>query len=87
MALTELWRCYGVTRCGDRAFDGRGDRGGGGRGAEPGRGAVIATRSRLMSRLAGQGAMALLELDPGATEVLIADYPDVTLAVPRRARP
>ena len=43
--------------------------------------AVIATRSRLMSRLAGQGAMALLELDPEATAALIADYPDVTLAV------
>ena len=38
LALTALWRCYGVTPgCGDRAFDGRGDRGGGGRGAEPGR--------------------------------------------------
>jgi phthiocerol/phenolphthiocerol synthesis type-I polyketide synthase A len=42
---------------------------------------VIATRSRLMSRLAGHGAMALLELDAGATEELIAGYPDVTLAV------
>ena len=42
---------------------------------------VIATRSRLMARLAGQGAMALLELDAEATEALIADYPGVTLAV------
>jgi phthiocerol/phenolphthiocerol synthesis type-I polyketide synthase A len=42
---------------------------------------VIATRSRLMARLSGQGAMALLELDAPATEALIADYPDVTLAV------
>ena len=42
---------------------------------------VIATRSRLMSRLAGQGAMALLELDAEATEELIADYPEVSLAV------
>ena len=42
---------------------------------------VIATRSRLMSRLAGQGAMALLELDAAVAEELIADYPDVTLAV------
>ena len=39
---------------------------------------VIATRSRLMSRLAGQGAMALLELDAEATEALIADYPEVS---------
>ena len=42
---------------------------------------VIATRSRLMSRLAGQGAMGLLELDAEATETLIADYPDITVAV------
>ena len=42
---------------------------------------VIATRSRLMSRLAGQGAMALLELDAEATEALIVGYPDVTVAV------
>ncbi|MGB8390101.1 acyltransferase domain-containing protein, partial [Mycobacterium sp.] len=42
---------------------------------------VIATRSRLMSRLSGQGAMALLELDPAGAEALIADHPDVTLAV------
>ena len=38
LALTELWRSYGVQPgCGDRAFDGRGDRGGGGRGADRGR--------------------------------------------------
>ncbi len=42
---------------------------------------VIATRSRLMSRLSGQGAMALLELDAKATETLILGYPDVTVAV------
>ncbi len=42
---------------------------------------VIATRSRLMSRLAGQGAMALLQLGPEATQTLIADYADITLAV------
>ncbi|MBO0864903.1 MAG: type I polyketide synthase, partial [Mycobacterium sp.] len=42
---------------------------------------VIATRSRLMSRLSGQGAMALLELEPEAAEKLVADYPDVTVAV------
>ena len=40
---------------------------------------VIATRSRLMSRLAGQGAVALLELDAEAAEKLIADYPEVSL--------
>jgi phthiocerol/phenolphthiocerol synthesis type-I polyketide synthase D len=42
---------------------------------------VIATRSRLMSRMAGQGAMALLEMDAEGTAALIADYPAVTLAV------
>ena len=42
---------------------------------------VIATRSRLMSRLAGQGAMALLELDAEAAKAVIAGYPDVTVAV------
>lgn len=42
---------------------------------------VIATRSALMAELAGEGAMALLELDAGATGELIAGYPDVTLAV------
>jgi phthiocerol/phenolphthiocerol synthesis type-I polyketide synthase A len=42
---------------------------------------VIATRSRLMSQLSGQGAMALLELDPESTKALIANYPEVTLAV------
>ncbi|MDT5115623.1 MAG: phthiocerol/phenolphthiocerol synthesis type-I polyketide synthase, partial [Mycobacterium sp.] len=42
---------------------------------------VIATRSRLMAQLAGQGAMALLELDADTAAALIADYPHVTLAV------
>jgi phthiocerol/phenolphthiocerol synthesis type-I polyketide synthase B len=42
---------------------------------------LIAVRSQLMSRLAGQGAVALLELDAAATEALIADHPQVSLAV------
>ncbi len=42
---------------------------------------VIATRSRLMSRLSGQGAMALLELSAAAAEELLTDYPNVTVAV------
>jgi phthiocerol/phenolphthiocerol synthesis type-I polyketide synthase D len=42
---------------------------------------VIATRSRLMSRLSGQGAMAVLELDAAAAENLIAGYADLTVAV------
>jgi acyl transferase domain-containing protein len=42
---------------------------------------VIATRSRLMKRLSGQGAMALLELSGAAAEDLLAEYPGVTVAV------
>ncbi len=42
---------------------------------------VIATRSRLMRRLSGQGAMALLELAGAEAEELLAGYPDVTVAV------
>src|SRR6202045_2235469 len=83
LALTELWRSYGVSPDAviGHSFGevtaavvagalsvGEGLR-------------VIATRSRLMSRLAGQGAVALLELDPEATVGLIADYPGVSLAV------
>jgi phthiocerol/phenolphthiocerol synthesis type-I polyketide synthase B len=41
---------------------------------------VIAIRSRLMSRLAGQGAVALLKMDAEATEALIAPYPGVSVA-------
>jgi len=42
---------------------------------------VIATRSRLMSRLAGQGAVALVELDATAAEALIVEYPRVEVTV------
>ena len=41
---------------------------------------VIGARSRLMSRLAGQGAVALLEMDADAAEKFLADYPGVSLA-------
>jgi acyl transferase domain-containing protein len=83
LALTELWRSYGVI---PDAVIGHSM---GEVGAAVAAGAltaaeglrVIATRSRLMSRLAGRGAMALLELDSEATAELIADYPEVTLAV------
>ena len=43
--------------------------------------AVITIRSRLLARLAGRGAMALVELDAEATEALLADYPEVGVAV------
>jgi phthiocerol/phenolphthiocerol synthesis type-I polyketide synthase D len=42
---------------------------------------VIATRSRLMSRLSGRGAMALVELDVAGCQELIAGYPDCAVAV------
>ncbi|TFV53960.1 acyltransferase domain-containing protein, partial [Mycobacterium sp. PS03-16] len=41
---------------------------------------VIATRSQLMSRLAGQGAVALLELDARTAESVITAHPGVELA-------
>ncbi|MGV0742696.1 type I polyketide synthase [Mycolicibacterium sp. XJ870] len=83
LALTELWREYGVI---PDAVIGHSM---GEVGAAVVAGAltaaeglrVIATRSRLMSRLAGQGAMALVELDAESTAELIAGYPAVTLAV------
>ncbi len=42
---------------------------------------VIATRSRLLAGLSGQGAMALVELDVDAAGRLIKDYPGVSVAV------
>jgi phthiocerol/phenolphthiocerol synthesis type-I polyketide synthase B len=42
---------------------------------------VIATRSQLMSRSAATGAIALIELGADATATLIADFPEVTVAV------
>ncbi len=42
---------------------------------------VIATRSRLMARLSGMGAMAFVELDAKSTEAVIADYQQVGIAV------
>ena len=83
LALTELWRSYGVE---PDAVIGHSMGevtaavvAGVLRPAEGLR--VIATRSRLMSRLSGQGAMAMLELDPASAEALIADYPGITVAV------
>ncbi|QUR66895.1 type I polyketide synthase [Mycobacterium spongiae] len=83
LALTALWRSYGVTpdavighSMGEVAAAVVAG------ALTPAEGLrVIATRSRLMAQLAGQGAMALLELDADATQTLIADVPQLTVAV------
>ncbi|MGV0750975.1 acyltransferase domain-containing protein, partial [Mycolicibacter minnesotensis] len=41
---------------------------------------VIGVRSRLMSRQAGQGAVALLELDAASAQELLAGFPGVEVA-------
>jgi phthiocerol/phenolphthiocerol synthesis type-I polyketide synthase D len=83
LALTELWRSYGVEP--DAVIGhsmGEVTAAVVAGALSPAEGLrVIATRSRLMSRLSGQGAMALLESSAEATEALIADYPDITVAV------
>jgi phthiocerol/phenolphthiocerol synthesis type-I polyketide synthase C len=83
LALTALWRSYGVTpdlvighSMGEVAAAVVAG------ALTPAEGLrVTATRSRLMAPLSGQGTMAMLELDAAATEQLIADYPQVTLAI------
>jgi phthiocerol/phenolphthiocerol synthesis type-I polyketide synthase A len=83
LALTELWRSYGVEPevvIGHSMGEVTAAVVAGALTAAEGL-RVIATRSRLMAQLSGQGAMALLELDPESAEALIADYPGVTLAV------
>lgn len=83
LALTELWRFYGVTPdavIGHSMGEVTGAVVAGALTVADGL-RVIATRSRLMSRLAGQGAVALLTLDADSTEELIADFPGVSLAV------
>ena len=83
LALTELWRSYGVEP--DAVIGhsmGEVTAAVVAGALSPADGLkVIATRSRLMSRLSGQGAMALLELDAAAAEKLIAGYADLTVAV------
>jgi len=83
LALTALWRHYGVTP--DAVIGhsmGEVTAAVVAGALSPADGLkVIATRSRLMSRLSGQGAMALLELDADATAALLAEHPGLTLAV------
>ncbi|WAC89959.1 type I polyketide synthase [Mycobacterium sp. Aquia_213] len=83
LALTALWRSYGITpdlvighSMGEVAAAVVAG------ALTPAEGLrVTATRSRLMAPLSGQGTMAMLELDATATELLIADYPQVTLGI------
>jgi phthiocerol/phenolphthiocerol synthesis type-I polyketide synthase B len=82
LALTELWRSYGVTPdavIGHSMGEVTAAVVAGALSAAEGL-RVIATRSKLMSRLAGQGAVALLRLDTDAAIALIADYPGVSVA-------
>jgi len=81
LALTALWRSYGVDPdavIGHSMGEVTAAVVAGALSAADGL-RVIAIRSRLMSRLAGQGAVALLELDAEAAENLIAGYPEVSL--------
>ncbi|MCW2626264.1 type I polyketide synthase [Mycobacterium sp.] len=83
LALTELWLSYGVTPdavIGHSMGEVTAAVVAGALSVEQGL-RVIAVRSQLMSRLAGQGAVALLKMDPDATAALIAGYPEVSLAV------
>ncbi|MGE2716624.1 SDR family NAD(P)-dependent oxidoreductase [Mycolicibacterium litorale] len=82
LALTALWRSYGVSPdavIGHSMGEVSAAVVAGALTAAEGL-RVIATRSRLMSRLAGQGAVALLELDAHGATALIADHTGVEVA-------
>ncbi|HEY9267481.1 MAG TPA: beta-ketoacyl synthase N-terminal-like domain-containing protein, partial [Mycobacterium sp.] len=82
LALTELWRSYGVhpdAVIGHSMGELTAAVVSGALSLSDGL-RVIAQRSAIMSRLAGQGAVALVELDPDAAEAFIADYPSVEVA-------
>ncbi len=83
LALTELWRSYGVEP--DAVIGhsmGEVTAAVAAGALSPAEGfRVIARRSQLMSRRADKGAIALLELNAHAAEALIADFPGVTVAV------
>jgi phthiocerol/phenolphthiocerol synthesis type-I polyketide synthase B len=82
LGLTELWRSYGVhpdAVVGHSMGEVTAAVVAGGLSIADGF-RVIAARSQLMSQLAGEGAVALLNLDGEAAEALIADYAGVSLA-------
>jgi acyl transferase domain-containing protein len=82
LALTELWRSYGMVPDAVVGHSMGEVTAAVVAGAlTPAQGLrVIAARSRLMARLAGQGAVASLKLDPATTAALIAEYPGVAVA-------
>ncbi|WP_197377459.1 type I polyketide synthase [Mycolicibacterium baixiangningiae] len=83
LALTQLWRSYGVhpdAVIGHSMGEVAAAVVSGALSVAQGL-RVIVTRSRLMARLSGRGAMALLELDAAGVEAVIADYPQVGVAV------
>jgi phthiocerol/phenolphthiocerol synthesis type-I polyketide synthase B len=82
LALTELWRSYGITPdavIGHSMGEVTAAVVAGALTAAEGL-RVIATRSKLMSQLAGQGAVALLKLDADAATALIANFAGVSVA-------
>jgi len=83
LALTELWRSYGVEPdavIGHSMGEVSAAVVAGVLTAAEGL-QVIARRSQLMADLVDKGAVALLELDAPGSEALIADYPGVTVTV------
>lgn len=82
LALTQLWRSYGVHP--DAVIGhsmGEVTAAVVAEALTPAEGLrVIAVRSRLMARLAGQGAVALIELDAEATAALLDTHPGVSAA-------
>jgi len=82
LALTELWRAYGVhpdAVIGHSMGEVTAAVVAGALSLSDGL-HVIAQRSTTMSRLAGQGAVALVELDPDTAQELLTDYPSVEIA-------
>jgi phthiocerol/phenolphthiocerol synthesis type-I polyketide synthase B len=82
LALTALWRSYGVhpdAVVGHSMGEVTAAVVAGALTPEQGL-RVIAARSRLMAELAGPGAVALLSADAATAETLIADYPGVEIA-------
>lgn len=81
LALTALWRSYGVhpdAVIGHSMGEVSAAVVAGGLSTVDGL-RVIAARARLMSRVDGRGAVALLKLDPTGTEALLARYPGVSI--------